>query len=37
MYLQLTHSIDELDVRPEYKRALLQYANGEFLVSILSE
>lgn len=34
---QLTHSIDELDLRPEYKRALLKYENGEFYVSCLSK
>lgn len=36
-FFQLTHSINSLDVRPEFKRALLMYNNGEFYVSCLSK
>jgi len=36
MDLQLTHTIKGLDIRPEYRRALLTYENGELYVSCLS-
>ncbi|XP_060843810.1 gephyrin isoform X1 [Rhopalosiphum padi] len=33
---KLTHSINDLDIRPEYRRALLKYENGELYVSCLT-
>ncbi|XP_060857084.1 gephyrin [Metopolophium dirhodum] len=33
---KLTHSIKGLDIRPEYRRSLLKYENGELYVSCLS-
>ncbi|XP_025190932.1 gephyrin [Melanaphis sacchari] len=34
---KLTHSINGLDIRPEYRRALLKYENGELYVSCLTD
>ncbi|VVC25297.1 Hypothetical protein CINCED_3A010848 [Cinara cedri] len=33
---KLTHSINELDIRPEYRRALLKYEEGKLYVSCLN-
>lgn len=33
---KLTHPINGLDIRPEYRRALLKYENGELYVSCLT-